>query len=87
MVDFIEIGSRLGWPLFGPPGVPAERVEVLRQAFADLVADPEFARDFEATVKAPINPTTGADLAEFVDRALDTPQSTLEAAKEILGID
>lgn len=87
MVDFIEIGSRLGWPLFGPPGMPADRVEVLRQAFENLIADPDFARDFEATVKAPLSPTTGAELAAFVDRALNTPRSTLEAAKEILGID
>jgi len=87
MVDFIEIGSRLGWPLFAPPGVPADRVEALRRAFAELVEDPTFARDFEATVKGELNPTTGAELAAFVDRALDTPESTLEAAKTILEID
>jgi len=87
MVDFIEIGSRLGWPLFAPPGVPADRVAALRAAFAALVADPAFATEFEATVKGQLNPTTGADLAAFVDRALQTPQATLDAAKTILGLD
>jgi tripartite-type tricarboxylate transporter receptor subunit TctC len=87
MVDFIEIGSRLGWPLFAPPGVPADRVEALRAAFAALVADPAFATEFEATVKGQLNATTGADLAAFVDRALETPQATLDAAKTILGLD
>lgn len=87
MVDFIEIGSRLGWPLFGPPGVPADRLEALRRAFTQLMADADFARDFEDTVKGELNPTNGADLAAFVDRALDTPAATLEAAKAILEID
>lgn len=87
MVDFIEIGSRMGWPLFGPPGTPADRVAALREAFAMLMADAEFAREFEATVKGKLNPTTGGDLSAFVDRALNTPQSTLESAKTILGID
>ena len=41
----------------------------------------------EATVKGQLNPTTGADLALFVERALDTPAPTLDAAKSILGID
>jgi hypothetical protein len=87
MVDFIEIGSRLGWPLFGPPGMPADRLEVLRAAFTSLMADAVFAREFEDTVKGELNPTSGADLARFVDRALNTPTSTLDAAKTILGID
>ncbi|NNC65303.1 MAG: hypothetical protein HKN84_11005, partial [Gammaproteobacteria bacterium] len=87
LVDFIEISSRLGWPLFAPPGVPRARVEVLRQAFARLLEDPEFEADFEATVKGRLNPTTGADLTVFVQRALDTQDSTLEAAKTILSID
>ncbi|NIW23139.1 MAG: hypothetical protein GWN29_00435 [Gammaproteobacteria bacterium] len=87
LVDFIEIGSRLGWPLFAPPGVSPARVETLRQAFERLMEDPAFVADFEATVKGRLNPTTGADLALFVDRALDTPPATLDAAKTILGID
>ena len=87
LVDFIEIGSRLGWPLFAPPGVPQARVEALREAFVRLMEDPEFAADFESTVKARLNPTNGADLTAFVERSLDTPASTLDAAKTILGID
>jgi tripartite-type tricarboxylate transporter receptor subunit TctC len=87
LVDFIEIGSTLGWPLFAPPEVPTERVEALQQAFAALVQDPEFIADFESTVQGRVNPTTGADLAAFVDRALNTPETTLSAAKTILGLD
>jgi len=87
LVDFIEISSRLGWPLFAPPGVPEARTEVLREAFGRLVEDPAFAAEFEATVKGRLNPTMGAEIAAFVERSLDTPVSTLDAVKTILEID
>ena len=45
LVDFIEIGSRLGWPLFAPPGVAQTRVAELRLAFDRLMDDPEFAAE------------------------------------------
>lgn len=86
-MDFIEIGPRLGWPLFAPPGVAQARVEMLRRALEQLMDDPEFVADFEATAKGRLNPTTGEDLALFVERALDTPASTIDAARTILGID
>ena len=87
LVEFIEIGSTMGWPLFAPPGVPVERVEGLRSAFASLMSDPEFARAVESTVKAQLQPTVGGALAEFVDDALDTPENILSEAKTILGLD
>ncbi|HSG65902.1 MAG TPA: hypothetical protein VLD39_12915, partial [Gammaproteobacteria bacterium] len=61
--------------------------ELLRTAFMSLMADEAFAREFEDTVKGELNPTSGAELAAFVDRALNTPATTLAAAKTILGID
>lgn len=87
LVDFIEIGSRLGWPLFAPPEVPAERVEGLRQAFQDLTEDAEFAAAFEETVKGRLNPSIGSELANFVDRALATPADIVLETKRILGLD
>jgi len=87
LVDFIEIGSNMGWPLFAPPGVPGDRVETLRMAFSALMNDPEFARAVESTLRAQLQPTVGQGLAEFVDRALDTPEGILSEAKTILGLD
>jgi tripartite-type tricarboxylate transporter receptor subunit TctC len=34
--------SEIGRAIMAPPGVPAERVAILRQAFAQMVQDPEF---------------------------------------------
>lgn len=87
LVDFIEIGSRLGWPLFAPPDVPAERVEALRRAFEELTQDAEFAATFEATVKGRLNPSTGSDVANFVSQALETPEGIVLETKRILGLE
>ena len=87
LVDFIEIGSRLGWPLFAPPNVPVERVEALRFAFQQLTEDAEFAAAFETTVKGRLSPSTGAVLEEFVSQALDTPAAIVVETKRILGLD
>jgi tripartite-type tricarboxylate transporter receptor subunit TctC len=87
LVDFIEIGSNLGWPLFAPPEVPAERVAALRQAFDRVVADPEFVATFERTVKGEVDASTGAELETLVTRAIETPPEILDEAKRILGLD
>ena len=87
LVDFIEIGSMLGWPLFAPPNVPADRVEALQQAFYDLTEDAEFAAAFEVTVKGRLNPSMGSDLASFVNQALATPEDIVLETKRILGLD
>jgi len=87
LVDFIEIGSRLGWPLFAPPDVPVARVEALRLAFQQLTEDTEFAAALETTVRGQLNPSTGAVLAESVSQALDTPAAIVAETKQILGLD
>jgi tripartite-type tricarboxylate transporter receptor subunit TctC len=87
LVDFIEIGSNLGWPLFAPPGVPQERANALREAFNGLVHDDEFIEAFENTTKGQVNPSSGEQLTKYVDRALKTPEETLREAKRILGLD
>ena len=86
LVDFIEIGFTLGWPLFAPPGVPQERVDVLRGAFEQLVQDPEFAQAVETVLQMELNPIMGAELTRYVDQALGVPRSLVEEAIGIMGL-
>ena len=87
LTEFIEIGSNLGWPLFAPPDVPVDRIKDLRVAFSALVVDPDFLDAIENTIRAKVNPSIGNELAEFVNQALNTPDSVLSEAKNILGLD
>ena len=87
MVAFLEIGANLGWPLFGPPDIPAERATAVRNAFAQIVEEQAFADAIHDAMKAQVNPTLADELTDYVNRSLDTPQYVIDEAKRILGLD
>ncbi|OUU78518.1 MAG: hypothetical protein CBC38_07365 [Gammaproteobacteria bacterium TMED78] len=86
LVDFLEIGINLGWPLFAPPGVPEDRLVVIRNAFANLSEDQEMQQAIFSTMGAKINYTSASELTEYTKIALNTEQSIINEAKNILGL-
>lgn len=86
VVDLVEIGFTLGWPLFAPPDVPEARISILREAFARLVEDPEFAAAAENVLHIELDPVLGPELAGYVDQALSTPQPLVDEAIRMLGL-
>jgi tripartite-type tricarboxylate transporter receptor subunit TctC len=67
----------MAWPISAPPGVPAERVQALRDAFDAAMQDPEFLAE-AARQKLVINPVSGKKIAELLDRVYATPQELLD---------
>ncbi|MFL2555200.1 MAG: Bug family tripartite tricarboxylate transporter substrate binding protein [Candidatus Rariloculaceae bacterium] len=86
LVAFLEIGSNIGWPLFAPPEVPAERVDALRAAFMRMFDDPVFLDTFQSSMRTPLRPTMGLELTELVNRAVETPNDIVVTAKDLLGL-
>jgi tripartite-type tricarboxylate transporter receptor subunit TctC len=74
----------IGWPYMMAPGVPADRVEAVRNAFAALMKDPEFLAD-AGKRKLDISPARGEDQARLVGEILDTPRDIVEQVKQIVG--
>jgi len=62
----------MGQPFVLPPGVPADRVEVLREAFDRAVKDPELLEDAK-TQRMEIDPVTGAEINALLDRVYAAP--------------
>jgi tripartite-type tricarboxylate transporter receptor subunit TctC len=64
-------------PFAAPPGVPPDRVAVLRAAFSKTITDPEFVAD---TKKAglEIDAMAGEDVQAFVDALYATPRAVVE---------
>lgn len=79
----IDSGHSLGRPYATNPGVPADRVAALRQAFWDVMHDPDFLRD-AAAIELEINPTSAEDLMATIGRIMETPQPVIERAAAIL---
>ncbi len=56
----------------GPPGIPEDRLDALRKAYAAATADPEFLAKAEK-LGLPVDPATGDKLAAAIAKALNQP--------------
>src|SRR3954470_19334277 len=71
--------SPLSRPLLAPPGLPPERVEVLRQAFDKTMSDPAFLDDAKRT-GMDIKPISGAAMQTLVDGVVHSSPADIAAA-------
>jgi tripartite-type tricarboxylate transporter receptor subunit TctC len=76
LVALIQTVAMLGRWTAGPPDIPAARLNVLRQAHAAALADPDLLAAAKR-LELPIEPMDGATLADAVGRALAQPQATV----------
>jgi tripartite-type tricarboxylate transporter receptor subunit TctC len=67
----------MAWPLVAPPGVPAERIKALRDAFDATMRDPEFLAE-AARQKLIINPVSGEKISTLLDRVYAMPKDVLD---------
>jgi tripartite-type tricarboxylate transporter receptor subunit TctC len=73
----------MGRPFLAPPGVPSDRTETLRAAFAATMKDPEFLID-AAKSQLEITPVTGADVEKLVRELHETPKEIAAKAAELI---
>ena len=74
----------LGRPFVAPPGVPAERVAMLRKAFDDTLKDPEFLKDAKLQ-DLNVDAITGQELAEIIASVYKTPKDVVKRTARALG--
>jgi tripartite-type tricarboxylate transporter receptor subunit TctC len=73
----------MGRPFLAPPGLPADRLTALREAFDATMTDKEFLGDAEQS-KFEINPVSGERLEALVDEIYQTPPEVTKKAAAIL---
>ena len=74
----------LGRPVAGPPGMPEERLSVLRKAFLELMKDPDFLADAQKA-NLDIDPATGEEVRALLARFADYPKNIIQKAKAAIG--
>jgi tripartite-type tricarboxylate transporter receptor subunit TctC len=74
----------MGRPFLAPPGIPADRVEALRQAFMATMTDPEFVAEAEKA-QLEVNPVTGDELQKLVADIYRTPPDVAKKAAQLLA--
>jgi tripartite-type tricarboxylate transporter receptor subunit TctC len=82
-IEFLESDTVLAWPLFAPPGVPAERVLELRRAFEAMLKDPEFLAD-AAKQNLDVDLVPGTVLQKLVDELYATPDDVIQIVKRAM---
>jgi tripartite-type tricarboxylate transporter receptor subunit TctC len=83
MLEFWMAQSATARAIFTPPGVPADRVEVLRRAFDQTVKDPAFLAEV-AKLQTIIEPDTGEEVQGEVKRLLATSPEVAAAIVDVL---
>ena len=78
--------TAIGRPLFAPPGVPADRVKALRDAFDATMKDPAFVAEAN-TAKLDLLPVSGEELQKIVADIVSTPPHIVARLKSVLELD
>jgi tripartite-type tricarboxylate transporter receptor subunit TctC len=73
----------MAYPVVAPPGVPAERVAVLRRAFTAVMTDPEYLADAKKQ-HLDTDFMRGEDIAKLVERIYASPTAVIERARAAL---
>jgi tripartite-type tricarboxylate transporter receptor subunit TctC len=71
-------------PILTTPGIPAERLKLLRDAYAKMFADPEFIEDTAKKGWEP-RPVSGAELGALAKEVVNQPPEVSAALKRILS--
>jgi tripartite-type tricarboxylate transporter receptor subunit TctC len=74
--------ANMARPFFAPPGVPAERIALLRKAFDAALKDPALIED-AAKQRLELMPMTGAEMEAVFARLHALPQPVLERARAL----
>lgn len=86
VIDFVgSLAELLRWTA-GPPGIPEDRLAVLREAYTLALRDPALLAEARR-LDIPIVPMDGATLAREVERALAQPPQTVALIASIVGVD
>jgi tripartite-type tricarboxylate transporter receptor subunit TctC len=84
LASVVLASGALGRPMLGTPGIPADRVKILRDAFNATMKDPEFLADLDKR-QFDLDPVPGEELDKIVKDAMNQTPDTIARMKKLLG--
>ncbi len=73
----------IGRPFAAPPGVPADRLQILRDSFMAATRDPELLAEAKK-MNLDISPLSGPQIQATVAKLLDTPKDIVQSVRAIM---
>ncbi len=84
LINLLTASGGVGRPFIVSKAVPAERQQILREAFDAMVKDPEFIAD-ATKLRHPVTPKTGEEARKVVEEIYAAPADLAKEAREIAG--
>ena len=83
LAQVILSGDELGRPMVAPPGVPADRVKILREAYSKALKDPALLEEVSKS-RLDLDPSTGEEIEALIKEVMDQPPEVVTMVKKIL---
>jgi tripartite-type tricarboxylate transporter receptor subunit TctC len=83
VMRLITGASEIGRAILAPPGIPAERTNALREAFTQMVKDPEFIAE-SARRDLDVEPLAAPDILKIVSDDMKMSADVVEATRAIM---
>jgi tripartite-type tricarboxylate transporter receptor subunit TctC len=84
LATVLTAGEEFGHPMIAPPGLPPDKVKLLRDAYANTVKDPALIADIKKQ-QYDFDPVTGEELQALAKTIVSQPSQVIERLKKILG--
>lgn len=84
LANLILAGGEFGRPYVLPPGTPADKVKILREAFAKTIQDPKVIAEAKRA-NLEIDPSGAQELQQLAKEVVNQPADTVSRMKELLA--
>jgi tripartite-type tricarboxylate transporter receptor subunit TctC len=84
IMQLVSSAPALGQPYVAPPGVPAERLAMLRKAFDATLKDPAFLADAEK-IRFEVEPMAADETTRIVRETINAPPDVVAKARTAVG--
>ncbi len=84
ILELISAPIALGRPYLAPPGVPEDRLAILRSAFDQTLRDEAFLAEARK-MDHEIAPQSAQEVASIVEATIKAPPAIIQKAKEVMG--
>jgi tripartite-type tricarboxylate transporter receptor subunit TctC len=84
LAKVVLASDEFGRPLVFPPGVPADRVKIIRDAFDKTISDPALLAEAKKR-RLDIDPASGQELQDLAKEVMAATPDIVEKVKALIG--
>jgi tripartite-type tricarboxylate transporter receptor subunit TctC len=82
LAQVLLAGDELGRPMVAPPGVSADRVKILREAYAKALKDPDLLAEVERQ-RLDMEPSSGEEIQAVIKELMNQKSEVIERVKKL----